>query len=110
VTFDRRRLSSERAQISPRVLERLFVALAFHRVLGTLEREAFLFHDPPELIVAEARAGFLDQMRVQAIQGPNGEAVPQVLRRRLDNLPQGRSILGRRPRHTSRWLLSNQTY
>src|SRR6516164_4275951 len=95
----------EGSQLHCGPLERCFVALSFHRVLGALERKSLLLHDPPQLILAEGDAGTFEQVRVQASQRPDTETVSQLLRWRFDGDTQGGSIRWGRPRRAS-WRLS----
>ena len=62
-----------------RLVSRL-VALALHRVLGTLDREAITMQEPTQLILAEADSRDLLQVGRQPFGGPSGETVAQVLR------------------------------
>src|SRR5262249_53946515 len=62
-----------------------------------------------QLIVAEADARFLEQVRVQASQRPNAEAISQLLWRRVDGSSQGGPILWCRPRRPPWRLARNQT-
>src|SRR5438552_14537497 len=86
------------------------VPLALHRVLGALDREPFLVHDPSQLVVAEANTGLLLQVRVETRQRPDTEAVAQLLRRSLNRHFQGGPVFGRRPRYASRRFARHQPF
>src|SRR6476660_2938803 len=100
----------QRSQASGSPFVGRLVPLALHRVLGTLDREPFLMHNPPQLVVAEANAGLLLQVRVETRQRPDTEAVAQLLRRSLNGCLQGGTVLGRRSRCASRRLARYQPF
>jgi hypothetical protein len=56
------------------------VPLAFHRVLGPLEREPVATQQAAELVRADTNAGGLGQVRPQPSQRPGGKPVPKSKR------------------------------
>src|SRR5262249_49283201 len=81
------------------------VAFAFHRVLGTLDREAMAMQDPSQLVFAEANTSNLLEVSCQSFGRPSGESVSQILGIGRHRTLHHQNVLSCRPTGPSGWFL-----